>query len=388
MNIRYAKEDEIDNIKDIWNYCFNDVDSFVDYYFNHKYNNKNTIVVCEDTDIVSSLQLNQYKIKLDNKIYDASYVVGVSTFPQVRGRGYMKKIMDYSLNELYKKGQLISILMPIDYRLYRKYGYEHCYDQLEYNINIEDLKSFNLTGRLYKANEENIDDLIDINNTFLEDLNGNTVRDKEYYLNLFKEVNSEGGHIYLYNNGTYNGYIIYFLNDDNMFVRELFYKDLDSLKSILKFIYNHNTQCKKVTISAPINDKIKFVLDNPKNTEIKIKPFMMGRVINVEEYINGLEVDEDIDINANIFIEDNFIKENNGVFNIKIKDKKVEARKINGDYSLYLNINNFTQLAFSYVDIKDIMILNNINQDDSNKDAIHLLKILFNKKENYINEYV
>ena len=388
MNIRYAKEDEIDNIKDIWNYCFNDVDSFVDYYFNHKYNNKNTIVVCEDTDIVSSLQLNQYKIKLDNKIYDASYVVGVSTFPQVRGRGYMKKIMDYSLNELYKKGQLISILMPIDYRLYRKYGYEHCYDQLEYNINIEDLKSFNLTGRLYKANEENIDDLIDINNTFLEDLNGNTVRDKEYYLNLFKEVNSEGGHIYLYNNGTYTGYIIYFLNDDNMFVRELFYKDLDSLKSILKFIYNHNTQCKKVTISAPINDKIKFVLDNPKNTEIKIKPFMMGRVINVEEYINGLEVDEDIDINANIFIEDNFIKENNGVFNIKIKDKKVEARKINGDYSLYLNINNFTQLAFSYVDIKDIMILNNINQDDSNKDAIHLLKILFNKKENYINEYV
>ena len=388
MNIRYAKEDEIDNIKDIWNYCFNDVDSFVDYYFNHKYSNQNTIVACEDSDIVSSLQLNQYKIKLDNKIYDTSYVVGVSTFPQVRGRGYMKRIMDYSLNELYKKGQIVSILMPIDYRLYRKYGYEHCYDQLEYSINIDDLKNFNLTGRLYKATEENIDDLININDTFLEDLNGNTVRDKEYYLNLFKEVNSEGGHIYVYKDGTYTGYIIYFLNDDNMFVRELFYKDLDSLKSILKFIYNHNTQCKNVTISAPINDKIKFVLDNPKNTEIKIKPFMMGRVINVEEYINGLEVDEDIDINANIFIEDTFIKENNGVFNIRIKDKKVEARKINGDYSLYLNINNFTQLAFSYVDIKNIMILNNINQDDSNKDAIHLLKILFNKKENYINEYV
>lgn len=390
MNIRYAKEDEIDNIKDIWNYCFNDVDSFVDYYFNHKYNNQHTIVACEDSDIVSSLQLNKYKIKLDNKIYDTSYVVGVSTFPQVRGRGYMKKIMDYSLNELYKKGELISILMPIDYRLYRKYGYEHCYDQLEYSINIDDLKNFNLAGRLYKASEENIDDLIDINNTFLENLNGNTVRDKDYYLNLFKEVNSEGGHIYVYKDNTYTGYIIYFLNDDNMFVRELFYKDLNSLKSMLKFIYNHNTQCKKVTISAPINDKIKFVLDNPKNMDVKIKPFMMGRVINVQDYINGLKVDEDIDIdiNVNIFIEDNFIKENNGVFNIKIKDKKVKAMKINGDYSLYLNINNFTQLAFSYVDIKDIMILNNINQDASNKDAIHLLKILFNKKENYINEYV
>ena len=126
MNMRYAKEEEIDDIKEIWNYCFNDEESFVNYYFNNKYDNNNTIVACEDKDIVSSLQLNQYKIKLDGKEYETSYVVGVSTFPQVRGRGYMKKIMEYSLNELYKRNQLVSILMPIDYRLYRKYGYEHC----------------------------------------------------------------------------------------------------------------------------------------------------------------------------------------------------------------------------------------------------------------------
>ena len=388
MKMRYAREEEIDSIKEIWNYCFNDEDTFVDYYFNHKYKNYNTIVACEDNDIVSSLQLNQYKINLDNKVYDTSYVVGVSTFPQVRGRGYMRNIMDFSLNELYKKGQLISILMPIDYRLYRKYGYEHCYDQLEYNINIDDLKNFNLNGRLYKATEKNIDDLININNIFLEDINGNTVRDKDYYINLFKEVKSEGGHIYVYKDGSYKGYIIYFLNGENMFVRELFYKDLDSLKSILKFIYNHNTQCKSVTISAPVNDKIKFVLENPKTTDIKIKPFMMGRVINVEEYLNGLQVEESIDISANIFIEDKFIKENNGVFNIEIKNKKVKAKKVRGNYSLSLSINSFTQLAFSYVDIKDIIVLNNIDRNDKNKDAIQLLKVLFNKKENYINEYV
>lgn len=388
MKMRYAREDEIDSIKEIWNYCFNDEDTFVDYYFNHKYKNHNTIVACEDNDIVSSLQLNQYKINLDNKVYDTSYIVGVSTFPQVRGRGYMRNIMDFSLNELYKKGQLISILMPIDYRLYRKYGYEHCYDQLEYNINIDDLKNFNLNGRLYKASEKNIDDLININNIFLEDVNGNTVRDKDYYINLFREVKSEGGHVYVYKDRSYKGYIIYFLNGENMFVRELFYKDLDSLKSILKFIYNHNTQCKTVTISAPVNDKIKFVLENPKTTDIKIKPFMMGRVINVEKYLNGLQAEESIDISANIFIEDKFIKENNGVFNIEIKNKKVKAKKIRGNYSLSLSINSFTQLAFSYIDIKDIIVLNNIDRNNKNKDAIQLLKVLFKKKENYINEYV
>ena len=388
MLIRYAKKDEINDIKNIWNYCFNDEESFVDYYFKNKYNNNNTVVACEDNDIVSSLQLNQYKIKLDNKEYETSYVVGVSTFPQVRGRGYMKKIMEYSLNELYRKKQLVSILMPIDYRLYRKYGYEHCYDQLEYNIDIEALKNFKLIGRLYKADETHIDDLININNLFLNDVNGNTVRDKDYYINLFKEIESENGHIYVYKDGSYKGYVIYFLNGDNMFVRELFYKDLDSLKSILKFIYNHNTQCEKVTISSPINDKIRFILDNPKTVDIKVKPFMMGRVINVKEYLEGLEIKSDEEISANIYIEDKFIKENNGTFNISIKNKHIEVRKVEEEGALQLSINTFTQLAFSYINMKEAMILNDINENKNNKDAIHLLEVLFDKKENYINEYV
>jgi len=34
------------------------------------------------------------------------------------------------------------------------------------------------------------------------------------------------------------------------------------------------------------------------------------------------------------------------------------------------------------------MILNNINKNEKNKGAIDLFEILFNKKENYINEYV
>ena len=34
------------------------------------------------------------------------------------------------------------------------------------------------------------------------------------------------------------------------------------------------------------------------------------------------------------------------------------------------------------------MILNNINKNEENKEVIELFEIMFNKKENYINEYV
>ncbi len=338
MNIRFAKESDKNNIIDIWNYCFDDGPKFTDYYFNDKYKHENTIVV-EDDEIVSSLQLNQYNLKLNDKIYDTSYVVGVSTFPQARGKGYMKHIMDFTLNELYRKNQLVSILMPIDYRLYRKYGYEHCYDQIEYEIDIEDLSGFKSKGCLKKAKLDNINDLINIENNFLKDLNGTIIRDENYYENLFKEVESEDGHIYIHEDELKDGYIIYFINNENIFVRELYYNNLNALKGILRFLYNHNTQCKKVTISSPIDDKIRFILSNPKTANIKLKPFMMGRVINFKKYLESLNIKSNENLSINISVKDDFIKENNKIFKIHLNNNKLNVES--GDYipALFLCLN-------------------------------------------------
>lgn len=385
MKIRFARECDQNNIMKIWNYCFNDGPKFTDYYFNNKYKNYNTIVVEEETNIVSSLQLNQYKIRLNDKEYETSYVVGVSTLPEARGRGYMKHIMDFTLNELYKKEQLISILMPIDYRLYRKYGYEHCYDQIEYEINIEDLGGFKSYGSLIKATSDHINEMINIEKYFLVNLNGKIIRDKDYYENLFKEIESEDGHIYIHRNEESDGYIIYFINGDNIFVRELYYKNMNALKGMLRFIYNHNTQCKKVNITSPLDDKIRFALSNPRTVTMKLKPFMMGRVINFKKYLESLYIEGNDKSSIIISIKDDYIKENNKIFKITLENNKLVVEDGDFDYDVELDINTISQLAFSYINSKEAYLLNNLKE---NKEVIKFLDLIFIKKQNYINEYV
>ncbi|NJA21752.1 GNAT family N-acetyltransferase, partial [Clostridioides difficile] len=383
MEIRYAKEEEIESIKEIWSYCFNDTESFMKYYFNDKYKSENTVVALDEGKIISSLQLNQYKLLLNSKVYNTSYVVGVSTLPEGRGAGYMNKVMKFTLNELYKKGQLVSILMPIDYRLYRRFGYEHCYDQIEYTINTDDLKNFKSSGKMIKSNLSQIDDLIQIDRTFLNEVNGNVLKDEHYYENLFKEIQSEDGFLYIHEGNEKDGYIVYFLQEDKMFVRELFYKNIDALKSMLKFIYNHNTQCKIVTISTPTIDKIRFILDNPKDSDIKIKPFMMGRVINVKKFIEDIDIEKDINSSFNLLIEDKFIDENNGLFKISIQNKKVSveqldkkgAEKPQEDFDIKLDINTLTQLSFSYIDVNEAIFLNDIK--DVSEETLETLNCIF-----------
>lgn len=385
MKIRFAKESDKENIIDIWNYCFNDEAKFTDYYFENKYKNENTIVVEEVGEIVSSLQLNQYKIKLNNKIYDTSYVVGVSTFPQARGKGYMKNLMEFTLNELYKRNQLVSILMPIDFRLYRKYGYENCYDQIEYEIDIEDLRGFKSKGSLKKANLSNIEEIKNIENSFLENLNGTVVRDNNYYENLFKEVESENGYIYIHEDEKSDGYIIYFINGESIFVRELYYNNMNALKGMLRFLYNHNTQCKKITITSPLNDKIRFILSNPKTSSIKLKPFMMGRIINFKGYLESLDIKVNENKIINISVKDEFIKENNKVFKVEIKNNKLFVQEGNYIPDVEFDINTISQLSFSYINVDEAYLLNELEENEKAKEFLNLI---FDKKENYIDEYV
>ena len=385
MEIRFARECETDNIMEIWDYCFNDGPKFTDYYFNNKYKNYNTIVVEEEAEIVSSLQLNQYRIQLNNQIYNTSYVVGVSTLPEARGRGYMKYMMEFMLNELYKKNQLISILMPIDYRLYRKYGYEHCYDQIEYEIDIEDLSGFKSTGSLKRAKLNHIKDMLEIENAYLDNLNGRVIRDEDYYENLFKDVESEEGNIYIHVNGSSDGYIIYFINGESIFVRELYYKNLNALKGMLRFLYNHNTQCKKVNIMSPIDDKIRFILSNPRNVSMKLKPFMMGRIINFKKYLESLNIASNKKSSLVISVKDDYIKENNKIFKINLENNKLSLESGNFEYDVEFNINTISQLAFSYINGREAYLLNELEE---NKRVIEFLDLIFTKKENYINEYV
>ena len=391
MNIRYAKPIDKDQVVSVWNYCFEDGEDFVKYYFENVYDENNTIIIEENDEVLSALQLNKYTIDLRDNKYDVSYVVGVSSKPEVRGLGYMKHLMTYTLEELYKNGEIVSLLMAIDYRLYKRYGFDHCYDQIQYNLRTDELLGFRLSSKLRKAMFEDAETLSRIYTKAMESLNGYAVRDEAYFNRFIKEVSSESGYIYIDEEN--NSYIAYYIQGDTFFVRELIYNNISSLKSMLAYIYNHNTQCKKTVINAHVDDKIKLIIANLKTCEIKLIPFMAGRVINFEKYIeslNSCNIDTQKINNESIKkkVIDKYIKQNNSVFKISVCDNKIKIQRVEEDYDIELDINSITQLAFSYLNTDEIFMLNEIDESSLINTQKELLNALFEKRINYIDELV
>lgn len=399
MAARIATDKDYDQIRKIWTYCFNEGEEVENCYFENKYRAENTVVAELDGDVVASIHLNQHTIKLGNKEENVSYVVGVSTLPEARGKGMMKSLMNLSFEEIYNRGQNVSILMPIDFRLYRRFGFENCYDMMEHRINIEDLSAFRIERDFKRAKESDIDNLIDIYNKSNRRLNGYTVRGKQRYENMFKEVAADGGHIYICSdNGVYDGYVIYAINEGKFFVREVYFSNTNALKSILAFIYNHNTQCDKVVIMEDVRNTIGNTLKNPKTSESLLKPFMMGRVVNMDgcfinmaDYLecayNYLEkLDGDFE-SVVISVKDKYIPQNTANYCLKFRDndysfEKLEYNEENAD--LVLDINQISQLIFGYKDIDDVL---DLYDKEINEKKLDILRKVFVKKRNHINEY-
>lgn len=388
MQIRMARRDEIDSLKNIWTYCFEDSQAYVDFYFDKKCDPTKVVVLEKDSEIISSIHLNQHRIRLGTSDFDTSYVVGVSTLPEARGLGKMGQLMEYSLAAMRSFGQSVSILMPIDFRLYTKFGYTNAYDMKKIELDIFSLRKFKLQDEFSRATSDQASQLKSIYDGFCSQQNAYAIRNEDYFRDLVEEMDIDGGHIYIaYRGLTPVAYIVYSIDSGVFTVRELYYRDRQAYESVLKSIFNHNTQAKKVVIYLAMSDPIMSMLDNPKDAICEIKNFMMARIIDFESLIERLAIKSDSQEKFYLRVEDDYLDNNRGVFEIYTEDANVRVRRLNDDasYDLSLDISHLSSLIFSYRSIREVAFL-------SGKDVetLNSLKKILNLavENNHINEYV
>lgn len=407
MDIRLGNKNDTDGIRKVWEYCFEDGKEYVDFYFEKKFRPENTVVLDTGDNIISSIHLNQHSIKIMEKEFGVSYVVGVSTLPESRGLGIMNGLMESSLHKMLEMEQSISILMPIDFRLYKKFGYENCYDVLLSKLDIFSLKKFKSKGVFKKAKYEDAYDLMFIYNANMKKYNGSSKRNIKYFEDFIEEMCVEGGHIYInYLDGEPTGYISYSISKGVFITRELYYSEYSSFESMLKFIFNHNTQCNKVEMTLPVDSPLIRKLDNPKTDVFEIRPFMMARIINLEKFVDELEIYAIADFwdkfeNVVIEIVDDQLLKNNGKFKfykeaefLKIKkiSDKVDAElcvsdcdiKSTIDCDISMSINEITSVLMSYVSLEEICYESSLYSQK----LIDFGEHFKNKKSNHILEYV
>ena len=391
MKVRYAKKSEKEIAIKFWKDSFKDNEEQIKFYFDNIYNEKNYLVLEDNSKIVSSLHENDYTFNFNNESIKSKYIVGVSSDITMRNKGYMSKLLISMLENSKKKGIPFVFLTPINPKIYRKFDFEYFSNIEYYNFLVEELANFKFPKDNYsyiEINEKNknlyLDDLIKIYNFNMKDNFCYLERDNFYFNKILKEANSDEMKTFiLYKNKVASAYIIFGLYEENIEIRECMALDSISYKEILAIIYGYRDYYKNVTLASPNSSNIEFLFDNQLNIEKIIKPFMMMRLLNPLSIFKNLKLENS---NIKIYIEDKILKENTGLYSLnnEISFSNIPKEKV--IYDLKIDIADLVFLITGYFSINDLIKLGKINI--KNRNIIKKLNKIFYKKNSYLYEFI
>ena len=391
MKVRYAKKSEKEIAIKFWKDSFKDSEEQIKFYFDNIYNEKNYLVLEDNSKIVSSLHENDYIFNFNNESIKSKYIVGVSSDITMRNKGYMSKLLIAMLENSKKKAMPFVFLTPINPKIYRKFGFEYFSNIEYYNFSVEELANFKLPNNEYsyiEINEKNknlyLNDLIKIYNANMKDNFSYLERNDFYFDKVLKEtISDEMKTFILYKNKVASAYIIFGLYEENIEIRECMALDSISYKEILALIYGYRDYYKKVNLASPNNSNIEFLFENQLNIEKNVKPFMMMRVLNPLSIFKNLKLGN---FNIKIYIEDKILKENSGLYSLNNEINFSNILKEKTIYDFKIDIADLVFLITGYFSIDELIELGKI--DITNKNIIKKLNKIFSKKNSYLYEFI
>lgn len=373
-------------LKMLWKDLFNDESDYINWYFDNIYKEEDTKMFLENKEICGMLFENKYHLSVDNQRFMGRYLVGIGVAPEKRGEGVMKELLLKSLKEAYDFGEEFIYLTPIDKKIYERFGFTYISSLSKYELSFSALCDFKKEYKIEKIQDENYNQniLIKLSEFYRgvsEEYYVKVAREKEDYKKILSEVFCEDGIVYISYDitGKINGYMS-LTKSENIYVKELLFKDKGSLEGLLSILYGYKDYYKKIEIVLPENTYLEDYLDSENLVKKTLKNKVQVRVLHVEKVLKGLSKNLKENEEIKIYVQDRYIESNTGVFKIS----KNEIEKLNGEFDLSLDINDLATLAYGFRDYESLKKIESFYI--KNKDKEEILSRIFIRRINYFNQ--
>lgn len=373
-------------LKMLWKDLFNDDLEYIDWYFDNVYIEENTKIFLENNRVYGMLFENRYHLAIADEKFMGRYLVGVGVSSERRGEGIMKELLLESLSEAYRYGEEFIYLVPIDKKIYERFGFSYISMLSKYKLDFSVLSDLKKEFRIERIQNENYEQTLLIKlKEFYKEVSKEyyikVAREKEDYRKILSEVFAENGSVYISYDilGKINGYMS-LIKSENIYVKELLFKDKSSLEGMLSILYGYKDYYKKIEIILPENTYLEDYLNSERTMEKNIENKVQARIVCVEKALKRISKELKEGEELKIYIQDRYIEKNTGIFKIN----KCEVKKIEGEFDLSLSIKDLTTLVYGFRDYKSLKKIESFYI--KNKDIEQILSRIFMRRINYFNQ--
>ncbi|PGS93743.1 GNAT family N-acetyltransferase [Bacillus anthracis] len=302
--------------------------------------------IMEGEDLAAKLHLIPFHIYIGEEKFKMGGVAGVATYPEYRRSGYVKELLQHSLQTMKKDGYTVSMLHPFAVTFYRKYGWELCANLLVCHLTKSDLvMKKQVNGTVKRFNKENHPEEVEkLYETFAKRFSSMLVRDEKWWLQAVYDDLTLA--IYYDENKTASGYMLYKVENSKMTVEEFVPLHNEARNGLWNFICQHDSMIKELEMTVSENEPLLYTLQEPR-VKTEIKPYFMGRIVDVEQFLKQYELNwNNVQQEVILHITDSFAPWNN--VSVRLVNYEITIIEEPMDKGIKLDINALSTILLGY----------------------------------------
>ena len=355
MTYRLLSQNDSAEVQELWDYCFEKKDSsFFKWYFENSFQYERTLGTFEGRKLKSMLNLSPYHLNICGAEITVSYIVGVATWPEYRGQGEAKQLLQDALVQMREWGEPLALLMPSRPEFYYPMDFQLYNNHLRCQIPMEELRKLTSTLAL-SARTITIDDLDTLDGIFHKTFNsyeGNVLRSKKNWHSWIESTKIEGGNGYLFfENNQSIGYLFYTLKEGMLTISDWGAVNQNARKGLISFLYQHRAQAQNVQLDIPLDDPLIYLLPELKE-RVSFFPFMSSRIVDVQKLIDSLPWQGE---GRFVFeINDSILDWNHGTFLLELKNGKGKISRTIEKSAFKITIGGLAQWLFGQMNFDSL----------------------------------
>ncbi|WP_001100952.1 GNAT family N-acetyltransferase [Bacillus thuringiensis] len=320
--------------------------------------------IMEGENLAAKLHLIPFHIYIGKEKFKMGGVAGVATYPEYRRSGYVKELLQHSLQTMKKDGYTVSMLHPFAVSFYRKYGWELCANLLVCHMTKSDLvMKKQVNGTVKRFNKENHQEEVEkLYETFAERFSGMLVRNEKWWLQAVYDDLTLA--IYYDENKTAAGYMLYKIEKSKMTVEEFVPLHNEARNGLWNFICQHDSMIKDLEMTVSENEPLLYTLQEPR-VKAEIKPYFMGRIVDVEQFLKQYELNwNNVQQEVILHITDSFAQWNN--ITVRLANHEITIIEEPIDKGIKLDINALSTILFGYkrpLDLNELELISGSEEE-------------------------
>ncbi|ANS48561.1 acetyltransferase [Bacillus thuringiensis] len=338
--------------------------------------------IMEGEDLAAKLHLIPFHIYIGKETFKMGGVAGVATYPEYRRSGYVKELLQYSLQTMKKDGYTVSMLHPFAVSFYRKYGWELCANLVTCHMIKSDLvMKKQVNGTLKRFNKENHPEEVEkLYEVFAERFSGMLVREKNWWLQAVYDDLTLA--IYYDENKRAAGYMLYKIENYKMTVEEFVPLHNEARNGLWNFICQHDSMIKELEMTVSENEPLLYSLQEPR-VKTEIKPYFMGRIVDVEQFLKQYELNwNNVQQEVILHITDAFAPWNN--VTVRLANHEITIVEETTEKGIKMDINALSAIMFGY---KRPLELNELELISGSDEAIRSFENLVPVRKPFIYDF-